>query len=307
MRFALIDGAKAAFPVHRLCCVLGVSQSGYFAWRGRLACHRQRDDMVLLAHVRSAFALSNSTYGSPRMTRELRDIGLVVGRRRIARLMRDNGLQARQKRRFKRTTDSHHAWPVAPNLLDQDFTATGPDKKWGADISYVWTREGWLYLAVVIDLFARRVVGWATGDRLHRDLALSALRKSLTMRRPAAGLVHHSDRGSPVLLDRLSGRAAQARHHDLNVRQGKLLRQRHGGNVLQDPEIRARLADRLLHPPRSRPGHWPLYRRVLQSRPAPFRPRLHKPGSVRKNGRQMSQSLSTKAGQVHSSPARVRS
>ena len=155
MRFALIDGAKAEFPVHRLCRVLGVSQSGYFAWRSRPACRRQRDDMVLLAHVRSAFALSNSTYGSPRMTRELRDSGLTVGRRRIVRLMRDNGLRARQKRRFKRTTDSHHAWPVAPNLLDQDFTATGPDKKWGADISYVWTREGWLYLAVVIDLFAQ--------------------------------------------------------------------------------------------------------------------------------------------------------
>jgi len=196
MRFALIDGAKAEFPVHRLCRVLGVSQSGYFAWRGRLVCRRQRDDMVLLAHVRSAFALSNGTYGSPRMTRELRDGGLTVGRRRIARLMRENGLGARQKRRFKRTTDSHHAWPVAPNLLDQDFTATGPDKKWGADISYVWTREGWLYLAVVIDLFARRVVGWATGDRLYRDLALAALRKALTMRRPAAGLIHHSDRGS---------------------------------------------------------------------------------------------------------------
>src|SRR5438128_380806 len=119
-----------------------------------------------------------------------------VGRSRIARLMRDNGLQARQKRRFKRTTDSQHAWPGAPNLLDQDFTATAPDKKWGADISYVWTREGWLYLAVVIDLFARRVVGWATGDRLHRDLALAALRNALTMRRPAAGLIHHSDRGS---------------------------------------------------------------------------------------------------------------
>ena len=195
MRFRLIDGAKAQFPVHRLCRVLGVSQSGYFAWRGRPACRRQRDDMVLLAHVRSAFALSNTTYGSPRMTRELQDAGLVVGRRRIARLMRDNGLRARQKRRFKRTTDSHHAWPVAPNLLDQDFTATGPDKKWGADISYVWTREGWLYLAVVIDLFARRVVGWATGDRLHRDLALAALRKALTMRHPVAGLIHHSDRG----------------------------------------------------------------------------------------------------------------
>src|SRR5437762_14348122 len=113
--------------------------------------------MVLLAHVRSAFAVSNGTYGSPRMTWELRNSGLTVGRRRIARLMRDNGLRARQKQRFKRTPDSHHAWPVAPNLFDQDFTATGPDKQWGADISYVWTREGWLYLAVVIDLFARRL------------------------------------------------------------------------------------------------------------------------------------------------------
>ena len=140
--------------------------------------------------------LSNSTYGSPRMTRELRDSGLTVGRRRIARLMRDNGLRARQKRRFKRTTDSHHVWPVAPNLLDQDFAVSGPDKKWGADISYVRTREGWWYLAIVIDLFACRIVGWATGDRLHRDLALAALRKALTMRRPAAGLIHHSDRGS---------------------------------------------------------------------------------------------------------------
>jgi len=196
MRFALIDAAKAEFPVHRLCGVLGVSQSGYFAWKDRPASRRHRDDMVLLAYVRSAFARSNGTYGSPRMTRELQDAGLLVGRRRTARLMRENGLRARQKRRFKRTTDSHHGWPVAPNLLDQDFTATRPDEKWGADISYIWTREGWLYLAVVIDLFARRVVGWATGDRLHRDLALAALRIALAMRRPAAGLIHHSDRGS---------------------------------------------------------------------------------------------------------------
>ncbi len=118
--------------------------------------------------------------------------------------MRENGLRARQKRRFKRTTDSHHAWPVAPNLLDQDFMATGPDEKWGADISYIWTREGWLYLAVVIDLFARRVVGWATGDRLHRDLALAALRTALAMRRPTAGLIHHSDRGSQLEFNRSS-------------------------------------------------------------------------------------------------------
>ena len=196
MKFQLIDKAKNEFPVHRLCGVLGVSQSGYFAWKDRPASQRQRDDMVLLAHVRSAFALSNGTYGSPRMTRELQDNGFAVGRRRTARLMRENDLKARQKRRFKRTTDSDHAWPVAPNIIDQDFTATGPNEKWGVDISYVWTREGWLYLAVIIDLFSRKIVGWAVGDRLHRDLALAALRKALTMRRPREGLIHHSDRGS---------------------------------------------------------------------------------------------------------------
>jgi putative transposase len=110
--------------------------------------------------------------------------------------MRENGRKARQKRRFKRTTDSEHAWPVAPNIIDQDFAASGPNQKWSVDISYVWTPEGWLYLAVVIDLFSRRVVGWAIGDRLHRRLALAALRTALVMRRPPKGLIHHSDRGS---------------------------------------------------------------------------------------------------------------
>ena len=196
MRFRLIDAAKKEFPVQRLCKALGVSPSGYFAWKERPACRRQRDDMVLLAHVRSAFAASNGTYGSPRMVYELRDNSLAIGRRRVARLMRENGMKARQKRRFKRTTDSLHAFPVGPNLLDQDFTATGPNQKWGADISYVWTREGWLYLAVVIDLFARRVIGWAVSDRLHKELALSALRRAIAVRRPAAGLIHHADRGS---------------------------------------------------------------------------------------------------------------
>ncbi len=105
-------------------------------------------------------------------------------------------MHARQKRRFKKTTDSHHAFPVAPNIIAQDFAATGPNQKWGADISYIWTKEGWLYLAVVIGLFARRVVGWAASDRLHRRLALQALEKALTMRRPPKGLIHHSDCGS---------------------------------------------------------------------------------------------------------------
>jgi transposase InsO family protein len=196
MRFALIDQAKEQFPVQRLCGVLGVSASGYFAWKDRPACRRQRDDLVLLAHARSAFALSNGTYGSPRMTRELQDNGFAVGRRRTARLMRENDIKARQKRRFKRTTDSEHSWPVAPNIIDQDFAADGPNQKWGVDISYVWTREGWIYLAVVIDLFSRRVVGWSVGDRLHRRLAIAALQTALTMRRPPEGLIHHSDRGS---------------------------------------------------------------------------------------------------------------
>jgi putative transposase len=196
MKFRFIDAAKKEFPVQRLCKILGVSPSGYFAFKDRPACRRQREDVILLAHARSAFAVSNGTYGSPRMTRDLQDDGLAIGRRRVARLMRDNGLRARQKRRFKRTTDSLHSFPVAPNLLDQDFTASGPNEKWGADISYVWTKEGWLYLAVVIDLFARRVVGWASSDRLRKELPLAALRRALLMRRPPKGLIHHSDRGS---------------------------------------------------------------------------------------------------------------
>ena len=205
MKFKFIDQAKKEFPVERpckvLCKVLNVSPSGYFAHAQRPASHRQRQDMVLLAHDRSAFALSNENYGSPRMVRELHDNGFAVGRRRTARLMRENGLAARQKRRFKRTTDSEHAWPVAPNIIDQDFAATGPDVKWGVDISYLWTRKGLLYLAVVIDLYSRKVIGWATGDRLHRQLTLSALRRAL-IHAASVCRTHPSFRqGKPILLD----------------------------------------------------------------------------------------------------------
>ena len=196
MKFRFIDQAKTEFPAHRLCKVLGVSQSGYFAWKDRPASRRQHEDMVMLAHVRSAYALSHETYGSPRMTRELQDSGFAIGRRRTARLMRENGLHARQKRRFKRTTDSQHAFPVAPNIIDQDFAATGPDQKWGVDISYVWTREGWLYLAVILDLHSRRVIGWAVSNRMKRDLAIRALKMAIALRSPPRGCIFHSDRGS---------------------------------------------------------------------------------------------------------------
>ena len=196
MRFRFIEAERSSFPIERMCRTLGVSVSGYFAWRTRPPSQHDRQDAVLITHIRSAFAMSNGTYGSPRMTRELQDEGVIVGRHRVARLMRESGLHARMKRRFRRTTDSHHAWPIAPNLLGQDFTATRSNQKWVADISYVWTREGWLYLAVVLDLFSRRVVGWATSDRLHKELALTALRRAIAVRRPRTGLIHHADRGS---------------------------------------------------------------------------------------------------------------
>ena len=130
------------------------------------------------------------------MTYDLKADGFSVGRRRVARLMKDNNIQATRRRRFKRTTDSHHAWPIAPNLLARDFFADGPNEKWSVDISYIWTVEGWLYLAVVMDLFSRRIVGWATSDRLKRHLALKALRRAVALRKPPCGLIHHADRGS---------------------------------------------------------------------------------------------------------------
>ncbi|WP_428846074.1 IS3 family transposase [Magnetospirillum sulfuroxidans] len=196
MIFRHIDEKKADLCIARKCALFGVSVSGFYAWKGRKPSRRQLDDMVLLAHIRSQFSLSHETYGSPRMVVELQEDGIDVGRHRVARLMRDNGLKALQKRGFKKTTDSDHGGPVAPNMLDQDFTADGPDQKWGADISYIWTAEGWLYLAIVVDLFSRRIVGWATSDRMKKDLALTALKRALAIRQPAAGIIHHSDRGS---------------------------------------------------------------------------------------------------------------
>jgi putative transposase len=196
MRFRLIDAMKAGMPVDRICALMDVSSSGFYAWKNRGPSRRQLDDMVLLAHIRSQFSTSNETYGAPRMHVELKEGGLDIGRHRVARLMRDNGLKALQKRRYKKTTDSCHGGPVAANLIDQDFACEGPDQKWGADISYIWTAEGWLYLAIVLDFYSRRIVGWATSDRLRKDLALNALRQAIVMRVPEPGLIHHSDRGS---------------------------------------------------------------------------------------------------------------
>lgn len=196
MRFRLIDANKPDMQIDRMCSLMDVSSSGYYAWKNRKPCQRQLDDMIVLAHIRTQFALSNETYGAPRMHVELHEEGLTAGRHRIARLMRDNGLKALQKRRFKKTTDSNHGGLIAANLLDQDFSCDGPDEKWGADISYVWTAQGWLYLAVVLDLYSRRIIGWAVNDRLKKDLAVTALQRAITTRQPSPDLIHHSDRGS---------------------------------------------------------------------------------------------------------------
>ena len=197
MKFAFIEDKKVAFPVEPMCRLLGVSSSGFYAWQKRPASDRAKADARLAVEVVAAHKRSRATYGSPRVHAELRARGVRVGRKRVERLMREQGIQARRKRRFRRTTDSNHANPVAPNVLARRFEPVAPNTVWVTDVTYVWTDEGWLYLAVMLDLFARRVVSWATSVVNDTALALAALDAALIARRPPEGLVHHSDRGSP--------------------------------------------------------------------------------------------------------------
>jgi putative transposase len=196
MKFAFIVREKATFPIDLLCTVLGVGRAGFYAARHRPVAARRRADQQLAVHVAAALAASRGRYGSPRVDRELQAQGHAVGRHRVARLMREQGLRARKKRRFQRTTDSQHGLPIAPNVLDRQFTAATPNTAGVSDITYLWTRAGWLYLVVILDLFSRRVVGWARHDRITRQLAVDALTMALRYRQPRPGLVHHSDRGS---------------------------------------------------------------------------------------------------------------
>jgi transposase InsO family protein len=157
---------------------------------------RQRKDMVVLAHIREQHTLALGSYGRPRMTEELKELGLCVGHRRIGRLMKDNGICVIRTRKHKVTTDSNHRFNIAPNLLDRNFVADKPNQKWAGDISYIWTREGWLYLAVILDLHSRRVIGWAVSNRMKRDLAIRALEMAIALRSPPKECIHHTDRGS---------------------------------------------------------------------------------------------------------------
>jgi putative transposase len=196
VKFAFVAVEKASFPVTVLCKVLEVSRSGFYAWTERVPSARSLEDAKLRVHVAAAYELGRGAYGAPRIHRELRAAGFNVSRKRVARLMGDLGLKSRRKRRFKATTDSNHTLPVAENVLDRKFEVDAPNVAWVTDITYVWTSEGWLYLAAILDLFSRRVVGFATSERIDRALVLQALAAAVGRRVPNAGLVHHSDRGS---------------------------------------------------------------------------------------------------------------
>ena len=196
MKFRFIRDHRASFPVRIMCRVLGVSPSGFYAWLRRPGGRRAEADRTLTYEIDEIHAASRGTYGCPRVHAELRHRGRRVGRKRVARLMRASGLHARRKRRFHATTDSRHDYPVAPNLLAQHFAATRSDEIWLSDITYVPTAEGWLYLAVILDLFTRQVVGWAMDHEMPQELTLRALAMALGRRHPPPGLIHHSDRGS---------------------------------------------------------------------------------------------------------------
>jgi transposase InsO family protein len=195
VKFQFIATQEHEFPVRRMCRVLKVSVSGYYAWRGRLPSRRESQNATLLAAIQQVHAQSRQTYGSPRIHAELRAQGHRWNHKRIERVMRQHAIRARRGRRFRRTTNVLPSLPVAPNRLNQEFKVSSPNQVWTADITYLDTAEGWLYLATVLDLYSRRVVGWAMADHLETSVVRDALQMALTQRHPAAGLLHHSDRG----------------------------------------------------------------------------------------------------------------
>jgi len=196
MRFRVIEDRRADYPVRLLCDVLGVSPAGYYAWRSRPESRRSAANRDLVDDIRRVHRDTRGRYGSPRIHVELKAQGRGASRGRIERLMRRHGIRAIMPRpRRVRTTDSRHDLPIAPNLLDRNFIATAANQIWLADITYIETDQGWLYLAAVMDLYSRRIVGWAMADHLRADLPLAALRMAISAQRPSAGLIHHSDRG----------------------------------------------------------------------------------------------------------------
>jgi putative transposase len=196
MKYQFIEQQKQEFPIVVMCGVLQVSESGFYAWRQRPTCRRKREDAHLKQEIQQVFKKHQGRYGSPRIYRDLRDEGMRCSRKRVARLMQEEELTALRKRRRVLTTKRDINHPVAPNLLNREFTASLPNKKWVTDITYIPTTQGWLYLAVILDLYSRMVVGWSMSGNCDEQLVEHALAQALARRHPKAGLLHHSDRGS---------------------------------------------------------------------------------------------------------------
>lgn len=214
MKYAWIKRHRASYPMGLMCALLVVSLSGFRAWlRGGSPDRKRLSDAQLVTLMRAVHAEVKCAYGSPRMLDELHGRGFRVGKARVERLMREHGIRARHKRRFTVTTDSKHNLPVAANLLERQFTPDAPNRVWSADLTYIWTDEGWLYLAVVLDLFNREVVGWAIKERMSADIVIDALTMAWFRRRPQAALMHHSDRGSQY-----ASEAFQAKLRDYGMR-----------------------------------------------------------------------------------------
>ena len=196
MKYAFIQAHRAQYSILQLCVILQVMPSGYYAWCKRPVSQRKQDNARLDVHIKAVFAEHKQRYGSPRITQELREHGEVISENRVAARMAALTLRAKARRRYKATTQSNHTLPVAPNILEQNFEAEKPNQKWVSDITYIWTDDGWLYLAVVLDLYSRRVVGYAMSNRIDRALVISALRMALFRRQYPRGVIVHSDRGS---------------------------------------------------------------------------------------------------------------
>ena len=226
MRFRFIDEARTTFPVHQLCRVLGVSRSGFYAWLARPRCDRARATAAVVTRIHTVHRESRGVYGSPRVYQALRAAGYAVGRHRVAHHMRLEGLRGRAAQRFRFIVTRRSAdLAAAPNRLQRHFHTDTPNRVWLADITQIRTREGWLFLAILLDACSRRIVGWATAAQPAQTLALDALRTAVGHRRPAPGLVHHSDRGAPY---------AGADYQDLLDRHGIVCSMSRPGNCLDN-------------------------------------------------------------------------
>jgi len=195
MKYIFIEKYRLSFAVEKMCRALKVSKSGYYAWRDKPRSKRDLANEKLDHHIKAIYKKNKGSYGSPRITETLNEQGIACSENRVADRMRRNNIKAKTKKRFKVTTNSKHNHPIAPNLLNQDFTAYNPDQIWASDITYIWTREGWLYLAVILDLFSRRIVGWAMNNRLGQELVINAFNQALRRRNPGHRIIFHSDQG----------------------------------------------------------------------------------------------------------------